>query len=75
MTELTGVHSGRLLDMTRSPNEQFIATVGTDENLKLWKVWEMNKTQIKNIKKKSAAVVDTVASPQFLGKFAKMNVR
>lgn len=38
--EIKSAHDGRILKSNLSPNGQLVATVGSDENLKIWNMFE-----------------------------------
>jgi len=49
-TELTG-HTGRILNITSSPNGVFVASAGADETLRLWKCFEADQKKTRPAKK------------------------
>ena len=46
-------HTGRILNITMSPNGHFVASAGADETLRLWKCFEPDQKKTKPITKKA----------------------
>ncbi|CAO1616055.1 unnamed protein product [Sympodiomycopsis kandeliae] len=56
ISEIKNAHDGRILHTALSPDGQIVATVGTDENLKFWRMFE-RKDEIDKSKGGSGTVV------------------
>ena len=46
-------HTGRILNITMSPNGHFVASAGADETLRLWKCFEPDQKKTKPVTKKA----------------------
>ena len=44
-------HTGRILNITASPNGVFVASAGADETLRLWKCFEADQKKTRPAKK------------------------
>eukprot|EP01100_Stratorugosa_tubuloviscum_P003681 TRINITY_DN1898_c0_g1_i3.p1 TRINITY_DN1898_c0_g1~~TRINITY_DN1898_c0_g1_i3.p1 ORF type:complete len:475 (+),score=235.22 TRINITY_DN1898_c0_g1_i3:112-1536(+) len=69
--ELMG-HSARVLHMATSPDGTTIASLGADETLRFWKLFEVAEKQL-NSKTKATTITNMVANSR--GNFSSINLR
>ncbi|KAL9940442.1 hypothetical protein V8E36_001147 [Tilletia maclaganii] len=66
VAEITGAHEVKILHASLSPDGQTLATVGVDESLKFWKVFEKREDMVANAKGSAAPLKTTGASGRML---------
>lgn len=71
ISEIKNAHDGRILHTALSPDGQVVATVGTDENLKFWRIFERKDELVATGGKMASGGVSAGADNNGIGQAGK----